>query len=82
MNRERRKEIGITKCIWQHTLASVHPRESHEDLDNTPFDSDEGAWDWEEQDYVQPGELINCGCVARSVIPGLESDFPETEGII
>jgi uncharacterized protein with gpF-like domain len=82
MNRIRRHEIGIEKCIWRHTLASVHPRESHEGLDGTPFDSEEGAWDWEEQDYVQPGWLPNCGCIASAVIPGLESEFPETEGIL
>ena len=75
MHRARRKELGITKCIWRHSLASVHPRLSHEDLDGTVFDSDAGAWDWEEQDFVQPGWLPNCGCVASSVVPGLESDF-------
>lgn len=78
MNKVRKLGLGIEKSQWQHTLASKHPRESHEDMNGFVFKTAEGCFDKEYGDFVQPGELINCGCIAPGIIPGLD-DEPEDE---
>lgn len=79
MNKIRKLGLGIDKSQWVHTTASKDPRESHEAMHGEIFDTAEGCFDSEEGDFVQPGELINCGCVAMGIIPGLDDD-PEEEG--
>jgi uncharacterized protein with gpF-like domain len=74
MNKIRKLDLGIKKSRWIHTAASKHPRESHEDMNGTLFDTAEGCFDKEYGDFVQPGELINCGCIAEGIIPGMDDD--------
>lgn len=80
-NRVRKLDLGIVKSRWIHTQASKNPRDSHEDMardDGGIFDTAVGCYDKEYGDFVQPGELINCGCIAEGVIPGLgEEDGDE-----
>lgn len=65
----RRVELGITEAIWQHSAAGKAPRPTHVKLSGTKFDVSKGAWDSAEQRFVQPGELINCRCTSRSILP-------------
>jgi uncharacterized protein with gpF-like domain len=71
----RAKEAGITRGIWQHMRASVKPRPSHELMDGTEYDLEEGLYDPDEGRNVQPGELIMCNCECRWVIPGVDNEM-------
>lgn len=73
-NKVRKLGLGITKSMWVHTAASKNPRESHEEMNGEVYETAEGCWDDEVQAFVQPGELINCGCSSRGIIPGLDDD--------
>lgn len=68
----RRQELGITQAIWMHSRGGVEPRPSHVALDGTTFDVKQGAWDSQEGEWIQPGELINCRCVSRPVVEGFD----------
>jgi len=74
MNKVRKLGLGIEKSKWVHTTASKNPRESHEAMNGEIFDTAEGCFDDEYGDFIQPGELINCGCVAMGIIPGIDDD--------
>jgi SPP1 gp7 family putative phage head morphogenesis protein len=73
LQRTRQLELGIREAIWVHSGGGRHPRASHvrAGRDRVRFDLKTGWYDPEEQRYVLPGELINCRCVARPVVPGL-----------
>lgn len=70
LNRVRRLEVGITEAIWKHSGGGVHPRPSHVKAgrERLKFDVRKGAYI--DGEFIQPGELINCGCVSIPVIPG------------
>jgi uncharacterized protein with gpF-like domain len=63
----RRLELGITQAIWLHSTAGAEPRASHVDADGKTFNIAEGKKI--DGEYIQPGELINCRCVSRSILP-------------
>lgn len=62
----RRRELGITKAIWQHSSAAKQPRPSHVKANGKEFDVSKGMY--LDGKWVLPGEEINCGCTSRSVI--------------
>ena len=67
--RVRQDGLGITEAIWMHSHAARHPRASHVAADGKRYEIAkgmflDGVWTW-------PGREPNCGCVSRSVIPGL-----------
>lgn len=69
--RVRQEGLGITEAIWMHSHASKHPRASHVAADGKRYEIAkgmllDGVWTW-------PGREPNCGCVSRSVIPGLDA---------
>jgi len=68
----RRAELGITQAIWQHSSAGKKKRRTHVAMNNKVFDIRKGMWDEDEQEWVLPGQLINCLCTSRAIIPGLE----------
>jgi SPP1 gp7 family putative phage head morphogenesis protein len=70
MNRARQTELGITEAIWVHSSAGKKPRPTHVKMNGKRYDVSEGMYDSHEGRYVLPGELINCRCTSRSVIPG------------
>lgn len=68
--RVRQDGLGITEAIWMHSHAAKHQRPSHVAADGKRYEIAkgmflDGVWTW-------PGREPNCGCVSRSVIPGLE----------
>lgn len=72
ITRVRQGELGITKAIWMHSHGGKEPRPSHLKASNDKlvYDIEKGAyldgvWTW-------PGVEINCRCVSRPIIPGLE----------
>jgi 8-oxo-dGTP pyrophosphatase MutT (NUDIX family) len=72
MENVRRQELGITKAIWMHSHAGKEPRPSHVKMNGKPYALAKGMWDKDEGEYVWPGQLINCRCTSRAIIPGFE----------
>jgi len=67
----RQLQLGMTEGIWIHSGGGREPRPEHVKMDGKRYKLAEGMWDPFEHKYVQPGELINCRCVHKAVIPGL-----------
>lgn len=68
----RRSELGIKRAVWMHSHAGREPRPSHVAMNGKQFDVTKGMYDKDEGEFVQPGELINCRCVSKAVIPGFD----------
>lgn len=68
----RRLQLGITEAIWQHSSGGKEPRPTHVAMNGKLFKLKEGMYDSEEKAYILPGQLINCRCTSRAVIPGLD----------
>lgn len=68
----RRQELGIKQAIWQHSSAGKEPRPVHAKWgrDQQVFDLSKGLYDPEAGEWVLPGQLINCRCTSRAIIPG------------
>lgn len=71
MNRARQLELGITEAIWSHSHAGKEPRPTHVKNNGKKFNVTTGWYDPAVKEYIQPGQLINCRCTCRSIIPGL-----------
>ncbi|MFJ7315262.1 phage minor head protein [Pseudomonas sp. NPDC098747] len=70
INRSRQLDLGIKKALWVHTHASKEPRASHLAASGKEFDLEKGMFI--DGEWIQPGEEINCTCMAAPVIPGFE----------
>lgn len=70
--RVRQVELGITEAIWVHSGGGKEPRPTHlkAGRDRQRYNIREGWFDPAVGKYILPGELVNCRCVARSVVPG------------
>ena len=66
----RRQELGITQAIWQHSSAGKEPRPTHVAMNGKVFDLKQGMYDSDESEWILPGQLINCRCTSRAIIPG------------
>lgn len=71
MQRARQISLGITQAVWQHSHAGAEPRPSHVKAgkEKIVFDLAAGWFDPDEQKFILPGELINCRCSSRIVLP-------------
>lgn len=67
----RYQEVGITQARWLHSAGGRHPRPSHVDMDGKTYDVAKGMWDRDADKFVWPGTEINCRCVSRAIIEGL-----------
>jgi SPP1 gp7 family putative phage head morphogenesis protein len=67
----RRREIGITEAVWMHSHAGKEPRPAHVAMNGKRFSLAKGMWDSVEKEWVLPGQLINCRCTSRALIPAL-----------
>ena len=66
----RQKELGITQARWVHSQGGKHPRPSHVAASKAGlvYNVSEGALI--DGERIWPGQLPNCRCVARSIVPG------------
>lgn len=70
ITRSRNLDMGITEGIWMHRSGPKKPRDSHAgEMNGQTFSLTEGLYDPDEGYNVMPGELVNCGCVYRPVLP-------------
>ncbi|CAB3664611.1 hypothetical protein LMG26696_03554 [Achromobacter pulmonis] len=70
ITRVRQQGLGIKQAKWRHSRGGKHPRKSHQDADGEIYDVDKGMLI--DDEYIRPGELPNCRCVAISIIPGFD----------
>lgn len=66
----RHKAAGITKYRWV-TSGDERVREEHVELDGNIYRYDEPT---DEQDGLQPGQPINCRCLAEPIFDGLDDE--------
>lgn len=71
ITRVRQQELGITQAIWLHSAGGKVPRRTHVEQSGKPYVISEGWYDPDEKKRIWPGELINCRCVARAIVPGI-----------
>jgi uncharacterized protein with gpF-like domain len=73
MTRVRQGELGIKQAIWVHSAGGKVPRPSHVKAgrEKMVYDITKGAFI--DGEFIFPGELINCRCVSKSIIPGFNS---------
>lgn len=69
--RANQLDLGITEAIWKHSHAGKVPRPSHVANDGKRYNLKTGWYDPDEKQWIFPGELINCRCLSRSIIPEL-----------
>lgn len=72
ISRARALETGITKARWVHIPGAKTSRETHKHFDGKPFDLNKGMYDKDVNKWVMPGELINCNCRFRLIVPSVE----------
>lgn len=72
----RRQELGISRAIWQHSAGGKEPRPVHVawGQEGKVFDLAKGLYDPDEEEWIFPGQLINCRCTSRAIIPGIDED--------
>lgn len=68
----RRQQLGIKTAVWQHSSGGKEPRPAHVAMNGKTFALSKGMWDEDEGEWIFPGQLINCRCTSRAVIPGFE----------
>ena len=75
----RAQELGLTTGVWQHTAASLHPREEHAGFSGREFDLKDGHDFDDGLGPVIPGQAYNCGCLWLTVVPGYNDEESQTE---
>jgi uncharacterized protein with gpF-like domain len=72
LTRARHLELGVQKARWLHSSAGRHPRPGHvkASRERLVYDVAKGAFI--DGEYIWPGQLINCRCVAVPIIEGYD----------
>lgn len=72
IQRVRQQELGIQEAVWLHSAGGKEPRPSHVKAgrEREVYKIAEGWLDPHMGKRIWPGELINCRCVSRPVLPG------------
>lgn len=70
INRTRQAELGITEALWMHSHGGREPRQSHVAANGKKYDISKGMLI--DGEWIFPGELINCRCTSKSLIPGID----------
>lgn len=72
ITRVRQQQAGVTEAVWVHSGGGKEPRPTHlaASKRGQRYDIREGWHDPAVDKKIFPGELPNCRCVSRPVIPG------------
>jgi uncharacterized protein with gpF-like domain len=76
IERARRLELGITEAYWQHSAGGKVPRATHVAMSGKRYRISEGMYDSAQTAYVLPGELPNCRCTSKAIIPAFDTERP------
>lgn len=68
--RVRQIEAGITHAKWRHSAGGKKPRPTHVKNNGKLYDVTKGWFDPAVNEWIFPGQLINCRCVSIPVVPG------------
>ena len=68
ITRVRQQELGIDTAEWMHSAGGKHPRPSHVAASGKAYSVDKGMLI--DGEYIYPGQLPNCRCVSKAIIPG------------
>ncbi len=79
IEKTRREELGITEAYWQHSAGGKVPRATHVAMSGKRYRLSEGMYDSAAGKYVLPGELINCRCTSKAIIPAFDTQAPARE---
>ena len=71
MHRARQVGLGVKEAIWMHSHAGAKPRPSHVKAgkDKVVYEIAKGWFDPDEGRYILPGDLPNCRCASRIILP-------------
>lgn len=67
LTKKRALNTGATRAIWM-TAKDERVRSCHSQLDGQEFEIGKGLKCSGSDEYIEPGEAINCRCVARTII--------------
>lgn len=67
LNDKRAANLGIQKAIW-NTVGDERSRPCHIKRDGKEFDIEKGLYSSCDQEWLKPGEEINCRCFATYVV--------------
>lgn len=72
INRQRQIEMGLYEAEWVHSSGGKHPRETHVRAGRSRlrYDVRKGADVDGDGKLIFPGELPNCRCSSRLILPG------------
>jgi uncharacterized protein with gpF-like domain len=73
IERTRRQELGITHAIWQHSAGGKVPRATHVAMSGKAYPLAQGMYDSAVSQYILPGELPNCRCTSKAIIPAFDT---------
>lgn len=74
MTKARRLSLGITQAEWVHSGGGVHPRQSHVKAGRERKRYDVAKGCEIDGEFIMPGELPNCRCTSRAIIPGFDDE--------
>lgn len=69
IKRAENRRLGITEGIWVFVPGNKSSRKTHIPMNGKRFKLDEGLYDSAVKRKVLPGELVNCNCTYKAVIP-------------
>jgi SPP1 gp7 family putative phage head morphogenesis protein len=78
IEKTRREELGITEAYWQHSAGGKVPRVTHVAMSGKRYRLSEGMYDSAAGKYIMPGELVNCRCTSKAIIPAFDTERPAT----
>ncbi len=65
----RQIELGLYEATWLHSGGGKRKRPTHVKMNGKKFDVRKGMYDSHEKAWIQPGQLVNCKCQRRVVLP-------------
>lgn len=74
------QSLGITQGVWIHRSGSAVPRKTHLAMHGETFNLSEGLFDEAEGVFVLPGQMYNCGCTYKPVLPDVMQNEPPQGG--
>lgn len=80
LNRARDADLGITEGIWVHVPGNKSSRHSHVMMDGKRFNLAKGMYDPDVKRFIHCGELINCNCLYKPIIPVLGVSTERSKG--